>query len=118
MLNVAVAELVRHWTAAPVYAGSSPVGDSTFFVRSTVDKQSLRAASRSRGNPLNIPGCSSAWLERVPWEHEVAGSNPVTPTNSRFTPPRSSAWRERLLPEQEVARSNRVAETNFRGIRA
>lgn len=25
-------------------------------------------------------GCSSAWLERVVWDHEVAGSNPVTPT--------------------------------------
>src|SRR6478672_2767890 len=25
-------------------------------------------------------GCSSAWLERLLWEQEVAGSNPVTPT--------------------------------------
>ena len=24
-------------------------------------------------------GCSSVWLERVPWAHEVAGSSPVTP---------------------------------------
>ena len=26
-----------------------------------------------------ITGRSSAWLERVVWDHEVAGSNPVTP---------------------------------------
>ena len=25
------------------------------------------------------PGRSSAWLERVVWDHEVAGSNPVAP---------------------------------------
>ena len=27
-----------------------------------------------------IPGCGSAWLERLIWDQEVAGSNPVTPT--------------------------------------
>ena len=26
-------------------------------------------------------GCSSAWLERLVWDQEVAGSNPVTPTS-------------------------------------
>ena len=26
-----------------------------------------------------IPGCGSAWLERLVWDQEVAGSNPVTP---------------------------------------
>src|SRR6476620_11049412 len=26
-----------------------------------------------------LTGCSSAWLERLLWEQEVAGSNPVTP---------------------------------------
>ena len=24
-------------------------------------------------------GCGSAWLERLVWDQEVAGSNPVTP---------------------------------------
>ena len=27
-----------------------------------------------------MPGCGSAWLERLIWDQEVAGSNPVTPT--------------------------------------
>ena len=26
-----------------------------------------------------IPGCGSVWLERLVWDQEVAGSNPVTP---------------------------------------
>ena len=27
-----------------------------------------------------MTGCGSAWLERLIWDQEVAGSNPVTPT--------------------------------------
>ena len=27
-----------------------------------------------------VTGCGSAWLERLIWDQEVAGSNPVTPT--------------------------------------
>ncbi len=29
---------------------------------------------------FNLSGCGSAWLERLVWDQEVAGSNPVTPT--------------------------------------
>ena len=29
-----------------------------------------------------MPGCGSAWLERLVWDQEVAGSNPVTPINA------------------------------------
>ncbi len=29
----------------------------------------------------NHPGHGSVWLERVVWDHEVAGSNPVAPTS-------------------------------------
>ena len=29
---------------------------------------------------LRMSGCGSAWLERLVWDQEVAGSNPVTPT--------------------------------------
>ena len=28
-----------------------------------------------------MTGCGSAWLERLVWDQEVAGSNPVTPIN-------------------------------------
>ena len=28
---------------------------------------------------VNKAGCGSAWLERLVWDQEVAGSNPVTP---------------------------------------
>ena len=28
---------------------------------------------------MNIAGFGSAWLERLVWDQEVAGSNPVTP---------------------------------------
>ncbi len=31
-------------------------------------------------NRANATGCGSAWLERLIWDQEVAGSNPVTPT--------------------------------------
>ena len=29
-----------------------------------------------------IPGCGSAWLERLIWDQEAAGSNPVTPISA------------------------------------
>ena len=31
-------------------------------------------------NHITLTGCGSAWLERLIWDQEVAGSNPVTPT--------------------------------------
>ncbi len=34
-------------------------------------------------------GCGSVWLERVVWDHEAAGSNPVTPMFIRHRKP---AW--------------------------
>ena len=32
-----------------------------------------------KGIEMNPSGCGSAWLERLVWDQEVAGSNPVTP---------------------------------------
>ena len=29
-------------------------------------------------------GCGSAWLERLVWDQEVAGSNPVTPIGTKI----------------------------------
>ena len=31
-----------------------------------------------------LSGCGSAWLERLVWDQEVAGSNPVTPTEKEW----------------------------------
>ena len=31
------------------------------------------------GHKNRTSGCGSAWLERLVWDQEVAGSNPVTP---------------------------------------
>lgn len=35
------------------------------------------------GISVFFTGRSSAWLERMVWDHEVAGSNPVAPTVSQ-----------------------------------
>ena len=56
------------------------------------------------------PGCSSAWLERLLWEQEVTGSNPVTPKSycprsSVFAAKRSGALRTnppRFLAEDRI----------------
>ena len=43
----------------------------------------LEANERNKQDKLletQLSGCGSAWLERLVWDQEVAGSNPVTPT--------------------------------------
>ena len=35
---------------------------------------------RGDAGKWQLSGCGSAWLERLVWDQEVAGSNPVTPT--------------------------------------
>lgn len=32
------------------------------------------------GIQFSITGCGAAWLARLIWDQEVAGSNPVTPS--------------------------------------
>jgi hypothetical protein len=44
----------------------------------------LIARRKNHGMIGPAPERSSAWLERVVWVHEVAGSNPVAPTTFNF----------------------------------
>ena len=41
----------------------------------------LRDAGKTQKYVFN-PGCGSAWLERLIWDQEAAGSNPVTPISA------------------------------------
>ena len=38
-----------------------------------------RSCVTGRTYGFDVAGCGSAWLERLVWDQEVAGSNPVTP---------------------------------------
>ena len=40
----------------------------------------ISCQTKKRNAYKQIAGCGSAWLERLVWDQEVAGSNPVTPT--------------------------------------
>jgi hypothetical protein len=33
---------------------------------------------------IALAGCSAAWLARLLWEQEAAGSNPAIPTDHRY----------------------------------
>ena len=57
----------------------------TLFYRKTVDSiksilyNTTCVVKKSDAPTRQVPGCGSAWLERLVWDQEVAGSNPVTP---------------------------------------
>ena len=47
---------------------------------SSIGGSSCRQGPTASGSPYQHTGCGSVWLERVVWDHEAAGSNPVTPS--------------------------------------
>ena len=55
-----------------------------------------------------MTGCGSAWLERLVWDQEVAGSNPVTPI---LTNMRVAQLVERDLAKVEAAGSSPVSRS-------
>ncbi len=78
------------------------VGRPGAFPYTCARRPSSRAAGPGTG--AQHTGCSAAWLARLLWEQEAAGSNPAIPTRSE--PYRSRlalAWE--LMWEPVVARS-------------
>ena len=65
-----------------------------------------------------MTGCGSAWLERLVWDQEVAGSNPVTPIFKKHA--RVAQLVERDLAKVEAAGSSPVSRSflflRFKGV--
>ena len=67
----------------PDIVGSSPTTHPFKKVDLSVDfleNSVIMSLALTSGNIL-FSGCGSVWLERLVWDQEVAGSNPVTPIN-------------------------------------
>ena len=65
--------------------------------------------SRFPGRDKPSSGCSSAWLERLVWDQEVVGPNPITPTiktRGTWTVDGSVSWK---LPAVFFGRAQRLA---------
>ena len=59
-----------------------------------------------------MAGCGSAWLERLVWDQEVAGSNPVTPIDTKCA---SGSGVEHHLAKVGAAGSNPVSRSPKKG---
>ena len=69
---------------------------------------------------MNKPtGCGSAWLERLVWDQEVAGSNPVTPTTCgcssmvEHQPSKLDTWVRFPSPAFVMRKKKRECKENF-----
>ena len=63
----------------------------TLFSSSYIITLALREIRKTQKKQYRLlikesTGCGSAWLERLIWDQEVAGSNPVTPTLNSLKP--------------------------------
>ena len=58
--------------------GCQPARCFPVHLRTSAFKSCRRAGQRAQHT-----GCSAAWLARLLWEQEAAGSNPAIPTRSR-----------------------------------
>ena len=56
--------------------GEVPKGRITHGCEGTVN----RSYVGDSGLQIILTGCGSVWLERLVWDQEAAGSNPVTPS--------------------------------------
>ena len=65
----------------PDIVGSSPTTHPFKKVNLSIDflKNSVIMSFALTSDNILFSGCGSAWLERLVWDQEVAGSNPVTP---------------------------------------
>ena len=82
------------------------------------EKSALICFASSNGS---LPGRSSAWLERMVRDHEVAGSNPVAPTFLYFEPfgenvKRLSFCCHKVYVRQSAVQTNRVEYLSPNGI--
>jgi hypothetical protein len=81
-------------------ASALPDGDRNGARRAPVP---LDGAPNSAGRTVISTGCSAAWLARLLWEQEVAGSNPAIPTGQTNL---SNIF---LIPEMQRVQSLAVA---------
>jgi hypothetical protein len=72
----------------PMRTDSVPVLSRAAGVTAWVPAAAEAVRGARRGLPSTVsygsvsPGCSAAWLARLLWEQEAAGSNPAIPTKS------------------------------------
>ena len=90
------------WGAGVGAGGGERLGGGLAVTLLGDDRRCLVGWLRSAKIPplhdcVQSSGRSAAWLAHVPWEHEVAGSNPVAPTTSNLAGRSSSVTQPVLV---------------------